>query len=170
MSDRHCKGTNKQGKPCRVAPLKTGDYCRAHDPELPEESRFGSSIQASKASTGVERRFPRLREVLEAKLEENADRIIDAQIEALDATRVTMSEDGSEIHIHPDYATRAKVGDTLLSRALGRPTQQIESNQTPTILVQQLIVDPETRELAAALRRRLADGRTLEPSRLSSSD
>lgn len=121
LPPRCCKGVNKRGKPCRVAPLKDGEYCRAHDPELPEEARFGSSVQATKAATGVERRFPRLREVVEREYEVNADKIVSRQIEALDATKVVVNEVTGEVTFHPDYGTRLKSTDLILSRALGRP-------------------------------------------------
>lgn len=121
LPPRTCHGMNRAGKPCRVAPLKGGDYCRAHDPQLPEESRFGSTVQAAAAATGVERRFPRLRETLEREIEDKAERIVGAQIEALDATRITIDEETGEVHVHPDYAIRLRAGDTLVSRALGRP-------------------------------------------------
>lgn len=118
---RTCKGLSKRGKPCRVAPLKTGDYCRAHDPMLPDEARFGSAVQAGNASRGVERRYPRLREALERELEDKAELIVGRQVEALDATRVVVNEVTGEVTMHPDYSLRAKVGDMLTSRALGRP-------------------------------------------------
>lgn len=121
LPPRCCKGLNKQGKPCRVAPLKGNDYCRAHDPNLPAEARFGSPEQAAQAATGVERRYPRLREALETKLEAHAELIVDRQLESLDATRAVVNELTGEVTFHPDYVTRAKVGDMLVSRALGRP-------------------------------------------------
>lgn len=125
MSERRsCTGTNRRGGPCGRAPLKGKDFCLAHPPPDSEEYaaiRFGSPEQAAAAATGVERRYPRLREVLERELEDKAETIVGRQIEALDATRVVVNEMTGEVTVHPDYSLRAKVGDMLTTRALGRP-------------------------------------------------
>lgn len=128
MSDerRRCSGLNKRGEPCGAFPLKTGDYCRAHDPNLPDEVRFGSSVQAGVAGGSPKPRYINLREALEREIEANAERIVGAQLEALEATRVTVNEETGEVHVHPDYATRLRAGDTITTRALGKPTQLTE--------------------------------------------
>lgn len=118
-----CVGTNRRGGPCGRAPLKGKDFCLAHPPDTEEYAaiRFGSPEQAAAAATGVERRYPRLREVIEREIEDKAERIVGAQIEALEATRITVNEETGEVHVHPDFAIRLRAGDTLVSRALGRP-------------------------------------------------
>lgn len=55
-----CTGTTKVGKPCGASALTagkeidgvivSGKFCRAHDPTLPESSRFGSRAQAKEAA------------------------------------------------------------------------------------------------------------------------
>ncbi len=157
MPKRQCHGTNKRGNPCGVAPLTGSDYCRAHDPQLPAESRFGSPEQAREAATGVERRYPRLRETVARKLEAKADRIIDAQIEALDATRAVVVGEGEDAHVEvfPDFLTRLRAGDTLTSRALGRPHQTTDATvRSESISVAFDAADPETRRLLGDLLRR----------------
>lgn len=145
MPRRSCKGTSKRtGQPCKAPALTDDDYCSAHSPNLPAEARFGSPEQAGTAARGVERKYPRLREVTERKLEEKADLIVDAGLEALRATRMTVSETG-EVHIHPDYNVRLRASDTLLSRALGKPGQSMEIMSESRVLTLQLDArDPET--------------------------
>lgn len=128
--------------------MKDADYCATHNPELPAESRFGSPQQAREAATGVVRRYPRLREVTERKLEEQADRIVDAQLEALDATRAIVVGEGEDAYVehHPDYLTRLRAGDTLLSRALGKPAQSLDvQSESRSITLTLDATDPETR-------------------------
>lgn len=149
MPPRNCKGTSKRtGEPCKAAPMKDADYCSTHNPDLPAETRFGSPQQAREAATGVQRRYPRLREVMAQKIEENADRILDAQIEALDATRAVVVGEGDDAYVehHPDYLTRLRGGDTLLSRALGRPGQSLDiTSESRSITLALDATDPETR-------------------------
>jgi hypothetical protein len=154
---RDCKGTNKAGKPCKAAALTDNDYCRAHDPLLPAESRFGSTQQAREAATGVERRYPRLREVAERKLEAKADRIVDAQLEALDATRAVVVGDGADAYVEmvPDFLTRLRAGDTLMSRALGKPAQEQTIHADHKVLAVNFDAsDPDTRQLIGDILRR----------------
>jgi hypothetical protein len=142
---RKCKGTTVKGQPCKRVPRKDEDYCDAHNSELPAELRFGSPQQARAAATGVKRKYPRLRETVEQKIEEKAERIVQAGIEALDATRLSISEDG-EVHVHPDYGVRLRAHDTLLSRALGKPGQSMEiHSENRSITLSLDATDPDTR-------------------------
>lgn len=146
--------------------MKDIDYCSAHNTDLPADVRFGSPQQAREAATGVARAYPRLREVVARKIEENADRIIDAQLEGLDATRAIVVGEGESayVELHPDYLTRARVGDMLTSRALGKPATRIEGPSDGGALVNiNLVTDHELRSAAADLRRRLASYRAVEP-------
>lgn len=124
---RRCSAQNRHGEQCKSAAMKGLDVCHAHNPAIDAAERFGSPQQAREAGRlgGKATRYPRLREIMERKLEEQADRILDAQIEALDATRLIVSEDG-EAHIHPDFLTRLRAGDTLLTRAVGKPAQTVD--------------------------------------------
>jgi hypothetical protein len=172
---RECKGEKKTGGPCGAAPLKpgteidgikaTGDYCRTHDPDLPADTRFGSPQQAREAATGVVRRFPRMRDVMERKLEEEADRIVDAQLEALNAERPIVVGDGpnATLELVPDYLTRLRAGDTLMSRALGKPAQeQVIHAEHQVLSVSFDGTDPDARAaLAEVLRRRPASSADL---------
>lgn len=96
-----------------------------------------------------------MREQVAAQIEANAERIVGAQIEALNATRLVVGEDGSA-HVHPDFLTRLRAGDTLLSRALGKPGQELNVHaEHQSLVVNVDASDPETRDLiAGALRRR----------------
>lgn len=102
----------------------------------------------------MQRRYPRLRETVERKIEEQAERIVEAGLEALDATRLTVSEDG-EVHVSADYLTRLRAHDTLISRALGKPAQSIDvSSESRGVIVHLDATDPETREALHGLLRR----------------
>lgn len=145
---RSCKSTNRRGEPCKAAPMKDSDYCSTHNTDLPAETRFGSPQQAREAATGVQRRYPRLREVMAQKIEASADRILDAQLEALNAERGIVVGDGDDavLELVPDYLTRLRAGDTLLSRALGKPGQSLDiTSENRNITLTLDGTDPETR-------------------------
>ncbi len=172
MARRSCKGQNRKGEPCKSAPMKTSDYCHAHNTEIDADKRFGSPQQAREAATGVQRRYPRLREQVAKQLEEHAERIVGAQIEGLDATRAVVVGEGEDAYVehHPDYLTRLRAGDTLLSRALGKPgTMEEHVSDSPLVNIN-LVTDADLRSKATDLRRRLASDRTIEPSRLGAGD
>lgn len=120
-----CAGINRAGESCGAPALIGTEYCSAHSPNLPDDVRFGSKVQAGIAGASPKPHYPRLREALERKVEEKAERIIDAQLEALDATRITVDEEG-KVHVHPDHLTRLRAGDTITSRALGKARQATE--------------------------------------------
>jgi hypothetical protein len=153
-----CNGTNRRGEPCKNRNVNQNGYCPSHDPQLDEASRFGSPQQAREAATGVERRYPRLREIVERRLEEEADRIMGAGLDALDATRAVVvaetevDEGGREhrverIELVADHLTRLRAHEALLSRALGKPHQQVNVDQQTRQLMLVLDgTDPRTRE------------------------
>jgi hypothetical protein len=67
---RRCTGTNRAGEPCGAPPLH-GDCCSAHDRMRPDETRFGSHVQAQAAGRlGGRPRKPRATELARRRLEE----------------------------------------------------------------------------------------------------
>jgi hypothetical protein len=126
---RRCHGKTRAGKACRRAPSRGRRYCPAHDPTLAEVERFGSPEQAARAGAAPKPRAPKLREALAAKVEERAEEIIAAYVEALAATRgviVRIGDGQDELVERPDHAARVRAADALLDRVHGRPKQQTE--------------------------------------------
>lgn len=149
-------GETKTGNRCKAPALKDDAFCSAHSTLLPVTARFGSSEQAREAATGVERRYPRLREVVAQRIEESAERIIEAQLEGLDATRAVVVGEGENAYVehHPDFLTRLRAGDTLTSRALGKPTTNVNANvESKALTVTFDASDPNARELLGKLLR-----------------
>lgn len=145
---RTCKGTSKRtGKPCRVAPLKDRDYCRAHDAELPDSARFGSRAQAKEAAKlGGRPRLPRPTEVARELVEENVLAILRPHfltlgydVEIVDGGPVlTKRQDGGaklygtsreglvRVSDAEDLAAMIAAAEKLLDRVYGRPKQATE--------------------------------------------
>jgi hypothetical protein len=166
MSRRQCKGTNRRGEPCGVAPSKGSDWCRAHDPNLPESDRFGSREQSARAGASEKPRVPRLREALAARIEERADEIIAALLDGISATEgftIKVGPDETEFVEHPDFKTRLQYVREALDRHLGRPKQQTEITgpeggavQVEQVDLSRLSTD-ELRELRGLLGRAAPD-------------
>lgn len=112
MSYRHCHAVNRAGDPCRAAPLTGSQWCSAHDPQLPAASRFGSTVQASEAATGVQRRTPSVAEKLRQRVEAEADAVLAPFFQALGA--------GADVEL------RMRAASALLDRVYGRPRQATE--------------------------------------------
>lgn len=108
-SRRQCQAHNRAGEPCGAAPLTGSEYCRAHDPTVPEETRFGSPVQAGRAGASEKPRTPGVMEQLRQRVEEHADQILAPYFAAL--------ADGEDVE------TRMKAAERLLDRVFGRPTQ-----------------------------------------------
>jgi hypothetical protein len=162
---RSCKGQNKHGKPCKAAPLTDNDYCSAHDPTLPEETRFGSSTQAREASLlKPSTRFPRLHEVVERRLEERADDVIGTALKALSATSMLVDKDGNE-HVHEDARTRLAAAVALMERGMGKPAQTTNVNADVRAAVLTVAANtPEQRHaIAEVLRARPGVSSTQPP-------
>jgi hypothetical protein len=126
---RKCRGTNKRNEPCRAGPLKGGDHCAAHDPNRPDADRFGSSVQAARAGASDKPRVPKLTEVLTRRVEAEAEAIVGALFEGLDATSgmaIRVGRGVDEIVDVPDYGTRLRAAQLIFDRMLGRPKQQTE--------------------------------------------
>jgi hypothetical protein len=133
MAKRQCQGKTKAGKPCKAAPLSGSDYCSAHDPSLPDETRFGSPIQASDAGKlgGPATRRPRVIEKMRERVEADIELVLKPYFEALEAklmTTVFSAEDGvlTVMTDVPDLEMRMKAADKLLDRVYGKPRQQME--------------------------------------------
>ncbi len=126
---RRCKGTNKAGERCGAAPLKGSDYCRAHDPKRPDGDRFGSPEQAAAAGASEKPRVPKLTEVLQRRVEEEAEQIIGVLFEGLEASRgITLRLGGGQDTLveTPDHTARIAAARELFDRAIGRPKQALE--------------------------------------------
>ena len=109
---RCCQATNRSYQPCRAAPLTGSNDCRAHDPQLPADTRFGSSEQATQAAVGVERRTPGVMELMRKQVEARAEEVLAPYSEAL--------REGDNLE------QRMKAADRLLDRVFGRPRQSTE--------------------------------------------
>jgi hypothetical protein len=127
VSERACNGTNKIREPCSANPLKpgtviegvsvSGDYCRQHDPNLPESARMGG------AQPGAGRpRKPRAVDVLRERIEQDIDRVLNPLWEALEATQGVVVGTGptATLEVVPDYRTRIAAVRELLDRGYGR--------------------------------------------------
>jgi hypothetical protein len=142
---RRCKGTNKAGARCGAAPLKGSDYCRAHDPTVPEETRFGTPEQAGVAGSSP-KPARKLTSILLRKLEERAEEIVDG---LLDLTQVE------------EPATRLRAIAEVYDRAEGKPKQATELTGRDGGAIAHTVApdyaDPKVREAADVLLGRPAD-------------
>lgn len=162
--ERKCLGSNARGASCGAPPLSSSDWCSAHDPSLPAESRFGSAEQASAAARAPRTRALKFREALIAKVEAEAEALVERWIEASNATKTQITGSGDDLLAEqvPDYAARLKALVDVWDRAVGKPGQEIEISgpggapiQTEATLD---IADAETRRLAHELLERRASG------------
>lgn len=141
MSDRHCKGTTKAGKPCKHGPLPDSDFCIAHAPKEVRDSKgFGGS------QSGAGR--PRV-----PGPTETARRLVDANIGALltpyfkvlgydvidtpDGLKLEpIPGGGAKLHStfmgdvivssHEDLGAMMTAAEKLLDRTVGKPRQIVE--------------------------------------------
>jgi hypothetical protein len=165
VAARKCLGSNAKGEPCGAPPLLSSDWCLAHDPSVPDEKRFGSAAQAARAGASPKPRALKFREALIAKVEEEAEQLVERWLEAANATKTQFTGQGDDILAEqvPDYAARLKALVDLWDRAVGKPGQEIELSgpgggpiQTEDTIE---IADPEVRALAhELLKRRAGDG------------
>lgn len=139
MSKRTCKGTTKAGKACKANPLAagtelggakaSGDYCRAHDPDLPDSARFGSRAQAKAAGDlGGRPANPSVVGILRERFEARADAFLDALDEALQAQQPYTVGWGEEAYVEmvPDHRVRLKALEIAFDRVYGKPKQATE--------------------------------------------
>lgn len=137
---RRCKASTKAGRRCRAAPLRGGTYCSAHDPNRPDETRFGSREQASRAGAAAKPRTPAVSEVLRERVEGAADEILAPYFKALGveyvngeiqrgpgAVHVGKTKDGDVIASDvEDLAGQITAAERLLDRVYGKPKQTAE--------------------------------------------
>jgi hypothetical protein len=126
---RRCRGTTRKGKPCRAAALKGKKHCRAHDPSLPDDARFGSPQQAAAAGRigGPATRKPRVIERMRERVEEDIEKIIAPYFEAIEHAIVTATHEGQVIPSEvADLGARIKAAEALLDRVYGKPRQVTE--------------------------------------------
>jgi hypothetical protein len=126
--ERKCLGSNAKGTPCQAAPLSGSKWCRAHDPNLPDETRFGSPEQAGKAGASPKPRTLKLREELNRQVEEKAATIVDVLFDALLADKgvIVGSGETAFVELVPDHAVRLRAVQELFDRAEGKPRQALE--------------------------------------------
>lgn len=129
MAKPRCTGTTKAGQPCQASPLKDGNYCRAHDPELPASARFGSRAQATAAGKlGGRPKAPRVVDILKERFEAEADEWLGALKDALQAHEAVTVGFGKDAYLEmvPDHRTRLQALSIAFDRVYGRPKQQTE--------------------------------------------
>ncbi len=159
---RRCKGRNKGGKRCGAAPLKNSGHCRAHDPTVPEETRFGTPEQAGAAGASP-KPARKLTTVLLRKLDEHAEELIERLLEATRAEKGVLvgSGDDASVEMIPDHPTRIRAVAELYDRAEGKPKQATEITGRDGGPIQTEAVpdyaDPKVREAADVLLGRSAD-------------
>ena len=125
---RHCRGKNKKGDACKAAPLKDSGWCSAHDPNRPDETRFGSPQQAGRAGSSPKPRTLRLMEVLAERALERIDEVVGAFFEGLTAERAVVGGSGesAELELVPDEALRLRAAEAIFDRLVGKPRQAVE--------------------------------------------
>lgn len=164
MAKRQCLGTNKRGQSCGVAPLRSSDYCRAHDPNIPDSDRFGSPEQSAKAGASPKPRALKFREALIAAVEREADSLVARWLEASNATKTVITGSGDDVLAEqaPDYAVQLRALADIWDRSVGKPNQALEitgEDGGPIRTEQALdIADPKLRALAHELLKRQAGG------------
>jgi hypothetical protein len=155
VAKRRCKGLNKQGEPCKAAPLKDRDVCLAHaEPELREKTGF-----VPDNGKGGRPRQPRPTELLREKMLELIDPAVDAIRDALEAERaiVVGSGEHAEVELVPDHPVRTRAAQEVFDRTAGKPAQAVEVTGADGGAVEvEAATDHETRELAHKLLERMA--------------
>lgn len=150
---RNCKAKTKKGKACGAAPLKpgtvldgvsvSGDYCRQHDPKLPDSARIGG------AQEGAGRpRLPKPTEIMRRLVEEHVEVVLAPHFRTLgyDVERdkksgelqiVAAPNGGAKIFGESkegainftdvdDLGAHIAAAEKLLDRIYGRPKQATE--------------------------------------------
>jgi hypothetical protein len=177
MAKRRCKGNTKAGKRCKAPPLKNANYCRAHDPSLPDDARFGSPDQAAAAGRvgGGHNRKPRMTEEFRERVDQLIEVIVAVHLEAMTATRPIQVGYGESAYTAeiPDHRTRLAAANSLLDRAHGRPRQSTEitgEGGGPIRVSEQAFADPKVRKAMADVVKRVGAARAGKPGRAGPSD
>jgi hypothetical protein len=136
-TSRHCTATTKTGKPCKATPLRDQDVCLAHaDAETRESAGF-----VAKNGKGGRKPLPKVTDVLREKVEAEADRILAALFDALDADRGLVVGNGPSATVEhvTDHAVRIAAARELLDRVYGKPRQAVEhtgADGAPIVIAQ----------------------------------
>ncbi len=182
MAKRKCRGENKRGGPCGANPLKpgteiegvfvTGEWCRQHDPNLPDKARIGG------AQPGAGRpRKPRVVDVLRDRIEDEVDQWLDVLQDARVAVKVVgvlgEGEMAEPIEVE-DHAVRLKALSIALDRAYGRPRQEVSGPDGAPLQLEvtgaAILSDADARKHAAGLRKRVGVARAEQSGGPRSSD
>lgn len=175
MAKRRCNGTNAAGNPCDSPPLRkgtviddvkvSGDWCRAHDPELPDSARPGG------AQPGAGRpRLPRPSEIMQRLAEENVLALqrpywrtlgYDVLIGPDGPYLVELAEGGAKMSAtfegrvkvsqHDDLGAQMAAAEKLQDRVYGKPKQatEISGPDGGAVNVRNVdIADPDVRKWA----------------------
>ncbi len=121
---QRCSQLNRNGQPCQASPLKGKQVCAAHDPTLPDTTRFGSPVQAGMAGKlgGAATRHPRVPEVMREQIEARLDDVLAPHFRALTSAVVIAQHQGQVFASDvPDLGARIAATERLLDRAYGRP-------------------------------------------------
>jgi hypothetical protein len=144
MADRHCKGTNKQGKPCKAPPLNDSGRCISHSPtEIQASLGFGGIENSRLGGKGRHQPIP----VAQKLVEDNVAVLLEPYFRTLgyevvvddDDARLERIEDGGaklygtqqrsgEIVVskHDDIGAMQNAAEKLFDRVYGKPRQQTE--------------------------------------------
>lgn len=189
MTKRLCHGTRKDGKPCRGNPAlpgtmiagirMSGDYCRAHDPELPDSFRFGSRVQAREASLigGGRPPMPKPTDIARQLIERHVYMVLrphfrtigldladDGTVTRLERGAIVTGEskDGDVIASDiEDLGAQIAAAEKLLDRVYGRPkvVQEVSGLDGAPISTS-IILDAALAQEARGLLRRAASTRS----------
>ncbi len=156
-----CTQLNRQGQPCQASPLKGKQVCAAHDPTLPDTTRFGSPTQAGKAGRlgGAATRHPRVPEVMREQIEARLDEVLDPYFRALTSAVVIAQHQGQVFASDvPDLGARIAAAERLLDRAYGRPRQATTQTSGEDGGAMSLEFPEVAMEAVPACLRRVRDG------------
>lgn len=182
---RQCQGRNIFDMPCGCPPLRpgtqigpvsaSGNYCRAHDPELTDDLR----IQGPQPGSGRPRK-PRPDEVAKQIIEAEVLAFLRPHLMAL-GLEVNFLDDGrplvtvvpgagAKVHgttkdgevivsDHPDVEAMQKAAERLFDRVYGRPKQATEITGGPQPIKVEV---PRTKERAVRVKDILSAAHVLE--------
>ena len=128
MAKRRCKGKTKAGRRCRAYPLGGSEFCSAHDPLRPAETRFGDPVQAAAAGSvgGTAGKRPRAVDVMRERLEQQMDAVLAPYFSAISEAVVVVKYEGNAIASNvPDLEARQRAAERVLDRVYGKPSQTI---------------------------------------------
>lgn len=125
MSKRQCHGTNRNGEPCKAAPLKGENWCRPHHPETPETDPF----KTGRVPNCGRKPVPKVTDILRERVEAEVERVVRPLFDALDAEAALVVGGNSadaRLEFAPDHKVRLQAVRDLLDRIYGKPRQSQE--------------------------------------------